>query len=69
MVAHIFSSSRKLKIIEIEEVQLPRVLKDPQVTIAIITTTFIQKTGLSSTRDSLFIEDKHSSYMNIIMAR
>lgn len=58
-----------LKIMEIEGAQLPRVLDDAQVTVAIISTTYLQQTGLNPVRDSVFIEDKQSPYVNIIVTR
>ena len=54
---------------ELEGAQLPRVIKDPKVTVAIISTTYIQQTGLSPVKDSVFIEDKESPYVNIIVTR
>lgn len=56
-------------IMELEGAQLPRVLDDAQVAVAVISTTYIQQIGLSPTRDGLFIEDKASPYVNIIVAR
>lgn len=58
-----------LKIMELEGAQLPRVLDDAKVTVAIISTTYIQQTGLNPVRDSVFIEDKQSPYVNIIVTR
>ncbi|MGT8798659.1 MetQ/NlpA family lipoprotein [Klebsiella pneumoniae] len=49
--------------------QLPRVLDDPKVDVAIISTTYLQQTGLSPVRDGIFIEDKNSPYVNIIVTR
>lgn len=43
---------------ELEGAQLPRVLDDPKVDVAIISTTYLQQTGLSPVRDGIFIEDK-----------
>ncbi|CCG85792.1 lipoprotein NlpA [Erwinia piriflorinigrans] len=65
----ITANPRRLKIIEIEAAQLPRALDDAQVTVAIINTTYIQQTGLNPLRDSVFIEDKQSPYVNIIVTR
>ncbi len=58
-----------LNIMEMEGAQLPRVLDDAQVTVAIISTTYLQQTGLNPVRDSVFIEDKQSPYVNIIVTR
>ena len=60
---------RHLKIMELEGAQLPRVLDDQKVDVAIISTTYIQQTGLSPVHDSVFIEDKNSPYVNILVAR
>ena len=65
----ITQNPRHLTILQLEGAQLPHVLDDPKVAIAIISTTYIQQTGLSPLRDSLFIEDKHSPYVNIIVSR
>lgn len=65
----ITSNPHKLKIMELEGAQLPRALDDPKVDVAIISTTYIQQTGLSPVRDGIFIEDKNSPYVNIIVTR
>ena len=58
-----------LNIMELEGAQLPRVLDDKNVTVAIISTTYIQQTGLNPVRDNVFIEDKQSPYVNIVVSR
>ncbi|WP_411706243.1 MetQ/NlpA family lipoprotein, partial [Edaphovirga cremea] len=58
-----------LNIMELEGAQLPRVLDDPKVDVAIISTTYIQQTGLSPVHDSVFIEDKNSPYVNMLVSR
>ena len=65
----ITDNPRNLKIMELEGAQLPRVLDDPKVDVAIISTTYLQQTGLSPVRDGIFIEDKNSPYVNIIVTR
>jgi len=65
----IIDNPHHLKIMELEGAQLPRVLDDPKVDVAIISTTYIQQTGLSPVNDSVFIEDKNSPYVNILVAR
>lgn len=54
----ITDNPRHLNIMELEGAQLPRVLDDQKVDVAIISTTYIQQTGLSPVHDSVFIEDK-----------
>lgn len=65
----IIENPHNLKIMELEGAQLPRVLDDPKVDVAIISTTYIQQTGLSPVKDSIFIEDKNSPYVNILVTR
>ena len=65
----ITSNPLDLKIMELEGAQLPHVLDDKNVTVAVISTTYIQQTGLTPTRDGVFIEDKNSPYVNIIVTR
>lgn len=63
----ITSNPKKLKIIELEAAQLPRSLDD--VTLAIINTTYASSINLSPSEDGLFVEDKQSPYVNLIVAR
>ena len=65
----IIDNPHHLKIMELEGAQLPRVIDDPKVDVAIISTTYLQQTGLSPVRDGIFIEDKNSPYVNIIVTR
>ncbi|GAA0477224.1 lipoprotein NlpA [Tatumella punctata] len=67
--ADITSNPLRLNIMQLEGAQLPRVLDDPKVTVAIISTTYLQQTGLSPVRDGIFIEDKNSPYVNVIVTR
>ncbi|WP_354624345.1 MetQ/NlpA family lipoprotein [Psychromonas sp. MME2] len=66
-VLDIVSSPKNLKIIELEAAQLPRALDD--VSIAIINTTYASSIDLNPTDDGLFVEDKESPYVNLIVAR
>ncbi|MFT6986435.1 MAG: D-methionine transport system substrate-binding protein [Psychromonas sp.] len=66
-VLDIVSISNNLKIIELEAAQLPRALDD--VSIAIINTTYASSINLTPTDDGLFVEDKKSPYVNLIVAR
>jgi len=65
----IAANPKKLKIVELEAPQLPRSLDDQNVTIAIINNTFATPVGLIANRDGLFVEDKNSPYVNIIVSR
>jgi len=66
-VLDIVSSEKNLKIIELEAAQLPRSLED--VSLAIINTTYASSINLSPEQDSLFVEDRESPYVNLIVAR
>ena len=63
----IVANPKKLKIVELEAAQLPRSLED--VDLAIINNTFAGQIGLTPTENGLFVEDKESPYVNLIVAR
>ena len=65
----IVSNPKQLKIVELEAPQLPRSLDDQNVAIAIINNTFATPVGLVADRDGIFVEDKKSPYVNIIVSR
>jgi D-methionine transport system substrate-binding protein len=67
-VIDIAENPRNFKIIEIEAAQLPRVLDDSKVVIALINNNYAASAGLLL-KDGLFTEDKDSYYVNIIVAR
>ncbi len=68
-VTDITENPRNLKILELEAPQLPRALEDQNVTIAIINNTFASQAGLVPSRDALFVEDKDSPYVNLVVSR
>lgn len=68
-VNDIVDNPYELKIMELEAPQLPRALDDKNVTIAIINNTFATPIGLIATRDGIFVEDKDSPYVNIVVTR
>lgn len=68
-VLDISSNPHHYRVMELEGAQLPHVLDDPQVAVAIISTTYINQIGLTPTKDSIFIEGKESPYMNIVVTR
>lgn len=65
--ADIISNPKNLKILELEAPQLPRSLQD--VELAVINTTYASQINLFPLRDGLFVEEKESPYVNIIVAR
>ena len=66
-VLDIEKNLKNLDIIELEAAQLPRSLED--VTLAVINTTFASAINLSPEKDGIFVEDKESPYVNLIVAR
>lgn len=68
-VNDIVGNPKKIKILEMEAPQLPRALDDRNVTIAIINNTFATPAGLSPAHDGLFVEDKDSPYVNVVVSR
>ena len=68
-ITDIIDNPKQLKIIEIEAPQLPRVLDDKDVTIAIINNNFAAQAGLNPEETGILTEDKNSPYVNIIVTR
>jgi D-methionine transport system substrate-binding protein len=68
-ITDIVSNPKKLKIVELEAPQLTRALDDANVTIAIINSNFSAQIGLIANRDGVFVEDKDSPYVNLIVSR
>ncbi|RQO32572.1 methionine ABC transporter substrate-binding protein MetQ [Taibaiella sp. KBW10] len=68
-ITDITGNPKQLKILEIEAPQLPRVLDDKEVSIAIINNNFASQAGLNAAESGLFKEDKTSPYVNVIVAR
>lgn len=65
----ISANPHNYQIMELEGAQLPQLLDDPKVAVAVISTTYINQIGLTPTKDGIFIEDKDSPYTNIVVAR
>ena len=61
--------SKNLKILELEAPQIPRVLEDEEVVLAIINNNFAAQAGLDPEKEGLFSEDKDSPYANLIVSR
>ena len=49
--------------------QLPRSLDDAQIALAVINTTYASQIGLTPAKDGIFVEDKESPYVNLIVTR
>ena len=68
-VTDIAENPQQLKILEIEAPQLPTVLDDKQVTIAVINNNFAAQAGLNADELGILKEDKESPYVNVIVTR
>mgnify|MGYP000984966675 FL=1 len=66
-VQDVVDNPKKLNFKEIEAPQLPRTLDD--VDISVINTNWAMQADLIPTRDALFMEDKTSPYVNILVVR
>lgn len=65
----IIENPKHLKIVELEAPQLPRSLEDSQIALAVINTTYASQVGLTPKHDGMFVEDKDSPYVNLIVTR
>lgn len=68
-VTDITANPKQLKILEIEAPQLPRVLDDKEVVLAIINNNFASQAGLDSHKFGILKEDKDSPYVNVVVSR
>ncbi|MGL9735227.1 MAG: MetQ/NlpA family lipoprotein [Symbiopectobacterium sp.] len=68
-VLDVVENPKNLKLVELEAPQLPRYLDDDQIALAIINTTYASQINLTPTKDALFVEEKDSPYVNLIVAR
>lgn len=66
-VRDITANPKNITIVELDAAQLPRSLDD--VTLSIINTTYSSSINLTPAKDGLFVEDKESPYVNLIVAR
>ena len=66
-VQDVIDNPKNLVFKEIEAPQLPRTLDD--VDISVINTNWAMQADLVPTRDALFMEDKTSPYVNILVVR
>lgn len=63
----IIDNPKKLKFAELKAAQLPRALND--VDIAVINSNYALAANLNPVKDSIFIEDKDSPYVNILVVK
>jgi len=66
-VLDIVSNPKNLKVVELEAAQLPRALDD--VSLAVINTTYASSINLTPSKDGIFVEDKESPYVNLLVSR
>lgn len=68
-VLDVTENPKNLKIVELEAPQLPRSLDDAQIALAIINTTYASQINLTPTKDGIFVEEKDSPYVNLLVSR
>lgn len=61
------SNPKNIQFKELDAAQLPRVL--PDVTLSVINTNYAIPAGLYPSKDAIYVEDKSSPYVNLIVAR
>jgi D-methionine transport system substrate-binding protein len=66
-IADVTENPKKLKFVEIDAAQAPRVLDD--VDAAIINTNYAQQAGLNPVKDAILREDPKGPYVNLIAVR
>ncbi|SDI02031.1 D-methionine transport system substrate-binding protein [Vibrio xiamenensis] len=66
-VRDIVANPKNIEIVELDAAQLPRSLDD--VALSIINTTYASSINLTPEKDGIFVEDKESPYVNLIVAR
>lgn len=66
-VRDVVANPKNIAIVELDAAQLPRSLDD--VTLSIINTTYASSINLTPEKDGVFVEDKESPYVNIIVSR
>ncbi|OLQ85211.1 methionine ABC transporter substrate-binding protein MetQ [Vibrio ponticus] len=66
-VRDIVENPKNLTIVELDAAQLPRSLDD--VVLSVINNTYAASVDLTPQRDGIFVEDKESPYVNLIVAR
>ncbi|MCP1438242.1 D-methionine transport system substrate-binding protein [Erwinia persicina] len=68
-VLDVVENPKNIKLVELEAPQLPRSLDDQQIALAVINTTYASQINLTPAKDGIFVEDKDSPYVNLIVAR
>jgi len=68
-ILDVTENPKNLKIVELEAPQLPRSLDDAQIALAVINTTYASQINLTPAKDGIFVEDKDSPYVNMIVTR
>ncbi|KRF12010.1 MetQ/NlpA family ABC transporter substrate-binding protein [Paenibacillus sp. Soil787] len=66
-VQDIVENKKKLQIKELDPAMLPRTIGE--FDLALINTNYALQANLNPTKDALFIEDKNSPYVNIVVSR
>ncbi|WP_409307863.1 MetQ/NlpA family lipoprotein [Pectobacterium sp. B1J-3] len=68
-ILDVTENAKNLKLVELEAPQLPRSLDDAQIALAIINTTYASQINLTPAKDGIFVEEKDSPYVNLLVSR
>ncbi|MCV9878564.1 MetQ/NlpA family lipoprotein [Brenneria izbisi] len=68
-VLDVTENPKNLKLVELEAPQLPRSLDDAQIALAVINTTYASQINLTPAKDGIFVEEKDSPYVNLLVSR
>jgi D-methionine transport system substrate-binding protein len=66
----VIENPKNLKLVELESAAAAAFsLDDAQIALAVINTTYASQIGLTPAKDGIFVEDKDSPYVNLIVTR
>lgn len=68
-VTDIALNPKHLEFLPMDAPLLPRALEDPKVDLAFINTNFALQAGLNPLKDTIFMEDSSSPYVNVVAVR
>ncbi len=65
----IVDNKYKINLTELDPAMLPRAMKANQLDLAVINSNFAMQAGINPLKDAIFIEDKNSPYVNIVVVK
>lgn len=68
-VLNVVKNPKNLKIVKLKAPQLPQSLNNAQIALAVINTTYASQISLTPAKNSIFVKNKNSPYVNLIVTR